>query len=118
VSKKRNKNARKKAVRRKALANPNPPKPTQDSRETAADSLWTGESPPEEEEVVLDAVAAKEGGGAINVLRGMVSPGRGGDGHTLLTKRRPVSELMVWLAGASAVVWLIWKRVRYLNPPI
>lgn len=113
MSKKRNKNARKKVVRKRALANPRVEQSSQ-----APPPGWTPTPVEEEEEVVVDAVAAKEGGGAIDAIRRGVSPGRGPDGDTLLSKRRSIPELMVWLAGAAAVVWVVWKLVRHFNPPI
>ncbi len=113
MSKKRDKNARKKVVRKRALAEP---------RSSAPPELLThGWVPAEaalEPEPVVDAVAAKDGGGAMGAIRRGVTPGRGRSGDTLLTRRRSPAELSLWLAGAGAVVWLVWKLIRVLNPPI
>ncbi len=116
MSKKRNKNTRKKAVKKKALSAPRP-----SAEPNAPSPVAAGWAPPAEEveqEPIADAVAQKEGGGAINTFRTRLTPGAGRDGETMLTKRRSVGELSLWLAGAGAVVWLIWKLIRTLNPPI
>jgi len=125
VSKKRNKNARKKAVKKKALSAPRPDAP-QPGASIAPGSVPPGSvapgwaPPPEDDErqPIADAVATKEGGGAINAMRTRLTPGAGRDGETMLTKRRSVGELSLWLAGACAVFWLLWKLIRTLNPPI
>ena len=116
MSNKRNKNARKKVVRKRAPAVPH--------RELLAPSGrppthgWT--PPPEEDEPepIQETVTVKEGGGAINTFRTRLTPGAGRDRDTLLTKRRSLGELSLWLGGACGLFWLFWKLIQTLNPPI
>ncbi len=115
MSRKRDKNARKKAVHKKRLAAPR-------SGEVPIDKPAASIVPDWDEQYQDPEVAdpsVERGGGAIGAFRNMVSPGRGEDGDTLLTKRRSVPELMVWLAGGVAVVWGLWKLYSSLQgePP-
>ncbi len=107
MSRKRDKNARKKAVKKKRQQKPSPSdvpidRPTNDYE--APD--W--EADHVEPEIAVGA-AASSGGGAMGRIRTAVSPNKGTSGDTLLTRRRSVPELMVWLAGGIAIVWLLWQ---------
>lgn len=118
MSKKRSKNARKKAVRKKQLAKKErtaaAAPPVQDDRPT-----WSSDAPAEELDdqpaVDLGPVATREGGGAMGAMRRGVTPGRGRDGDTLLTKRRSLGESLVWLAGAAVLVYVAWKVISTLT---
>lgn len=57
----------------------------------------------------LAEATAESGGGAIGAMRHMMSHGEEGDSATLLHKRRSCSELLLWLVGGAAVFWLISK---------
>lgn len=103
MSRKRDKNARKKAVKKKRSAAPARSELPVDRPPDSVEPDWDeGYLAPEEAPAVLKR------GGAMGALRTAVAPGRGEDGTTLLTKRRSVPELMVWLAGAVGVVWALW----------
>jgi len=106
VSKKRTKNARKKVVRKKTLAK----KSAERAPSAAPEPVEAEPTAPEPEEMVsLSSVAQRDGAGAIGRMRTGVTPGAGRDGTSLLTKRRSVPELLLWLAGAAVLVWLAWK---------
>lgn len=108
MSKKRDKNARKKAVQKKRSAAPS-------GGDVPIDKPPPSVLPDWEEQYQDPEVAPPDAGGsggAIGALRSMVSPGKGRDGDTLLTKRRSVPELMVWLAGAIAIGWGLWTLYR------
>jgi hypothetical protein len=113
VSKKRDKNARKKAVKKKQKA-PAPSSEVPIDRPPDIELRdWDAEFV--EPEVAIGA-AASSGGGALAGIRSAVSPRKGSDGDTLLTRRRSVPELMVWLAGAVLVIWLVWQIVLSMRP--
>lgn len=104
MSRKRDKNARKKAVKKKRSPAPARSELRIDQPPPSIEPDWDADYlAPEEAPVVM------ERGGAMGAIRKRVTPGRGEDGTTLLTKRRSVPELMVWLAGACGVVWAVWK---------
>lgn len=108
MSKKRDKNARKKAVSKKPRPLPRAAEvPIHLPIAARTEPDWEAEfvEPPE---ATPDMARSGGGGGAIGSLRNAVTPRRGQDGDTLLTKRRSVPELMVWLAGAVGVIWAVW----------
>ncbi len=111
MSKKRTKNARKKAVKQKRGSAPRSGAVPIDKPAASIDPDWASEY--QEPEIATPATPSH--GGALGSIRKAVSPRKGTDGDTLLTKRRSVPELMVWLAGAIGVVWLIWKVVSAAN---
>jgi hypothetical protein len=102
VSNKRDKNARKKVVQKKRPAvRAAGPVPI-DKPAARIQPDWDAEF------VEPETAVAPKGGGAIGRLRTTVAPGRGKDGTSLLTKRRSVPELMLWLLGAVGIGWALW----------
>ena len=118
VSKKRNKNARKKVVRKKTLnAPPRDTPANQTAQPEEPPPAWTP-APEEIVETTQQSVVVKQGVGAIGTFRTRLTPGAGRDGDTLLTKRRSLGELSLWLGGAWALLWMLWKLIQLLTPTV
>ena len=102
MSKKRNKNQRKKQVKTRSRKTPVESSPSS-HRATNLESEWA------------DAYQAPEvqthvaGGGAIGRMKDMMTHGEEGNDASLLHKRRGCGELLLWLAGGSVVFWVIMR---------
>jgi hypothetical protein len=108
MSKKRNKNQRKKQVQKRGVASR--------SSSPAGTGVPHGgakmTSRLEQDYQAPSAEAPGEsGGGAIGAMRHMMSHGEEGDSASLLHKRRSCSEMLLWVVGGAAVFWLITKFV-------
>ena len=106
MSKKRNKNKRKKEAKARSKDRRPAPPPTVPGAPS--------ESPPPQwgsDYSNADAEAPSTTPGGIGKFRSFMSHKEDGPDASLLHKRRSCAELLVWLAGAMAIAYLVLRQL-------
>lgn len=108
MSKKRNKNQRKKQTRGRGAAGR--------GREAAGSSVPSVSAKlnarlEHDYEAPVVETSSGSGPGAIGKMRHLMTHGEEGESASLLHKRRSCSELLLWLVGGAAVAWVITELV-------
>jgi len=103
VSKKRNKNQRKKQVKGRS---PRPKDSADSSSERGSTRL---ESKWDDAYQAPEVQTPTEGGGTIGRMKDMMSHSEEGEDASLLHKRRGCPELMLWFIGGSFVFWVVMR---------
>jgi hypothetical protein len=108
MSKKRNKNQRKKQTRGRGAAGRDQ-RGAGSSEASQSAKLNARLERDYEDPAALNPIGS--GPGAIGRMRDMMTHGEEGESASLLHKRRSCGELLLWLVGGAAVCWVITKLV-------
>ncbi len=108
MSKKRNKNQRKKQNQKRGGASRSKA-PARGGVPVVGEKLNTRLE--KDYEAPSAEAPGDSGGGAIGAMRHMMNHGEEGDSASLLHKRRSCGELLLWMVGGAAVFWVITKFV-------
>jgi hypothetical protein len=106
VSKKRNKNQRKKQTRARSV-----PRGSQGSSSSDAPEVFKLDARMERGYEAPKAEESVSSGGAIGRMREAMTHSEEGEEASLLHKRRSCSELLLWLVGGAVVFWIVTKAV-------